>query len=140
MRAPLPAGLLLLLTLAASAHARSRPAMAPDNARQCINRHAIRDQSAESDSKLIFHTGGGKAWRNYLPEPCENLRRINNVDKIKLRSADPDQLCVGDTVEVLDHDGSLLGTLGVGDTQTISCRLGQFEPVSEMSLSEEFRR
>lgn len=127
---------LALLALAALP-AGARQDYAPSSARQCINRHAIRDESAETDSHLILHTGGSKAYRSYLPTPCDGLGHVNNVSNLRFKSADPDRLCQGDTVEILDHDG----TLGVGgDPVTTRCTLGRFEPISEMSLSEELRR
>lgn len=129
--------ILPLLLAFAAAPAAARPEQAPYGAKQCINRDAIRDQSAETDSRLIFHMGGGKAYRSYLPQPCDGLGHINNVSKLRLRSARPDRLCQGDTVEVLDHEG----LLGVGgDPVTTRCTLGPFEPISEMSLSEFIRR
>jgi hypothetical protein len=109
----------------------------PGSARQCISRSEIRDQSAETSSHLILHVGGGKAYRSYLPKPCDDLLHINNVSKLRFRSADPDKLCQGDTAEVLDHDGPLGAG---GDPETVKCTLGRFEGISEMSLSEEFRR
>jgi hypothetical protein len=116
----------------------ARHEIAPDSAsKQCISRHGIRDESAETDSHLIFHAGGSKAYRNYLPEPCDGLGHINNISRLRLKSADPDKLCQGDTVEILDHDGAL----GIGgDPLTTRCALGPFEAITEMSLSESLRR
>jgi hypothetical protein len=109
----------------------------PYSAKQCISSHGIRDESAETDSRLIIHVGGSKAYRNYLPTPCEGLGHINNVSKLRFKSADPDKLCQGDTLQILDHDGPF----GVGgDPQTTRCTLGRFEGISEMSLSEDMRR
>ncbi len=132
--------LALTLALAATAPAGARHERVPSNTHQCISLHAIRDETAESDSRLIFHSGGGSAWRNRLPQECENLRRINNVNKLKLRSTNGEDLCEGDTVEMVDHDGSFLGVVDGGPAQTISCKLGQFEPISEMTLPEDLRR
>lgn len=134
MRA-LPLTMLLLALTALPAQARRE--RVPDSAnKQCINRNAIRDETAESDSRLIFHVGS-RAYRNYLPASCQDLVHINNVGKLRLKSADPDKLCVGDTVEMVDRDG----LLGVGgDPQTTRCTLGSFEPISEMSLTEALRR
>lgn len=134
MRHWLP-GTLILALVATSAGAGSE--RAPYSAKQCISRSAIRDQSAETDSRLILHVGGGKAYRNYLPQPCDELLHINNVSKLHFRSANPDKLCQGDTLELHDHEGPL----GVGgDPQTTHCTLGRFEPITEMSLTEELRR
>jgi len=117
--------------------AQARHEEAPYSAKQCISRHGIRDETAETDSHLIFHAGGSKAYRNYLPAPCDGLGHINNVSKLRIKSADPERLCQGDTVEVLDHDGAL----GIGgDPVTTRCTLGRFEAISEMSLNENIRR
>ncbi len=126
----------ITIALAATVAGAGREAV-PQSAKQCINRSAIREETAETSSHLILHVSGGKAYRNYLPTPCDDLLHINNVSKLRFRSADPDRLCQGDTLEMLDHDGPL----GVGgDPETVKCTLGRFEGVSEMSLSEEFRR
>ncbi|HLZ78132.1 MAG TPA: hypothetical protein VKQ09_02235 [Sphingomonas sp.] len=140
MRALPLATLALTLALAATAPAGARHERLSSGTRQCISLHAIRDETAETDDRLIFHGGGGTAWRNRLPQECENLRRINNLNKLKLRSTNGEELCEGDTVEMVDHDGVALGLIGGGPAQTISCKLGQFEPISEMTLPENIRR
>jgi hypothetical protein len=125
---------LALATLPAGARQRDET---PYSAKQCISRHGIRDETSESDSRLIIHVGGSKAYRNYLPADCDGLGHINNVSKLRFKSADPDKLCQGDTLEILDHDG----LLGVGgDPTTTRCTLGRFEGISEMSLTESLRR
>jgi hypothetical protein len=117
--------------------AGARLEQVPRSAKQCISKSAIRDQSAESNTHLILHVGGGKAYRSYLPTPCDGLGHINNVSTLRFHSADPDKLCQGDTLELMDHSG----TLGIGgDPETVRCTLGRFEPISEMSLSEALRR
>ncbi|WP_037537338.1 hypothetical protein [Sphingomonas sp. PR090111-T3T-6A] len=133
-----PLALVLALSSTSPAGARREHIAAT---RQCIPIHSIRDETAESDSRLIFHVSGGGAFRNHLPEPCEDLLRINNVDKLKLSAVGDVELCEGDNVQVIHHDGSLLGAIGAGGpTREVSCKLGQFEPISEMSLTEELRR
>jgi len=130
------AALAILALTAIPAGARQRDE-APYSAKQCISRHGIRDETSESDSRLIIHVGGSKAYRNYLPADCDGLGHINNVSKLRFKSADPDKLCQGDTLEILDHDG----LLGVGgDPTTTRCTLGRFEGINEMSLSENLRR
>lgn len=134
----MPLALILALSSTSPAGAR-RERIA--STRQCIPLHSIRDETAESDSRLIFHVSGGAAFRNRLPEPCEDLLRINNVDKLKLSAVGDVELCEGDAVQIVHHDGSLLGAIGAGGpTREISCKLGRFEPISEMSLTEELRR
>ncbi|PXA86350.1 hypothetical protein DMC47_34930 [Nostoc sp. 3335mG] len=126
--------LLALTSLPAGARQRDE---APYSAKQCISRHGIRDETSETDGRLILHVGGSKAYRNYLPTPCDGLGHVNNISKMRFRTADPDKLCQGDTLEILDHDGPF----GVGgDPVTTRCTLGRFEGISEMSLSENLRR
>jgi hypothetical protein len=140
MRASTPATLALLLAIGIAMPAGAKQDHAPKNLRQCIGLGLIRAETAETDNRLIFHSGGGQAWRNYLPEPCDNLRRINDSDKLKLNPVNIDQLCEGDTVQIQAHDSSLLGVVGAGDTHEVTCKLGGFEPISEMTLTEELRR
>lgn len=128
---------LLALAIAALPAAARQRDPAPYSAKQCISRHGIRDETAETDSRLIVHVGGSKAYRNYLPASCDGLGHVNNVSKIRFKTADPDRLCQGDTIELLDHDGAL----GIGgDPVTTRCTLGRFEGINEMSLSENLRR
>jgi hypothetical protein len=142
MRTSILAGMtLMLIATTASAPARLHIG-APDSAnRQCISLHAIRDESAEDDGHLIFHVGGSRAYRNYLPRPCDGLRSINDLGKLKLQPQDPGQLCRGDKIELKGTD-SALGVLDVGTSGTgrVSCTLGDFEPINEMSLTEQLRR
>jgi hypothetical protein len=110
----------------------------PRDAKQCISRHAIRGESAETHTQLIFHIGGGKAYRSYLPSPCDDILHVNNISKLRLHSADPDKLCAGDTVELADQD--VLSAVIDSNVAGQKCRVGPFEAISEMSLSEELRR
>lgn len=106
--------------------------------KQCISLKSIRAKGAESDSLLILHAGGSTAYISHLPQPCPNLMAINNVAHAKLQPRG-DQLCAGDTVLV--SDDSILGAVGVGDKDgPAACTLGNFEPVSEMTLTEALRR
>ena len=139
MRALPFASLALMLALAATMPATARKEREPSHTKQCISLHGIRDETAENDQRLIFHSGGGAAYRNRLPEPCDNLRRINDSGKLKLHSTNGEELCEGDTFEMVDKNGSLFGLLG-DPTQTQSCKLGRFEPMSEMTLPEDLRR
>jgi len=140
MRALPLAALALMSALTTTVPAGAREERLAPGSRECISLHAIRDETAEADDRLIFHTGGGKAWRNRLPEPCEGLRSINSLGKLKLNSTNGEQMCVGDSVQVTGRSGKLLGLLGGDKGSGASCKLGQFEPLSEMSLPEDLRR
>jgi len=132
------AALALLLTTTATMPAGARHASDLTRGRECIDLGAIRTETAETDDSLIFHAGGDTAYRSQLPASCDHLLRINNVDKLKLHPRG-DRLCRGDTVEVIDHDSIIGGLAGNGE-QAITCKLGGFEGISEMSLSEQLRR
>jgi hypothetical protein len=106
--------------------------------RDCIPQHTIRAETAETESSLIFHTNGGRAYRNALPAPCDGLLGVNDLGTLGLKGTD-DQLCAGDVVW-MKHAGiaSALGVAGAPDDA--GCKLGAFEPISEMSLTEALRR
>jgi hypothetical protein len=134
------AALLLtaLMLFAAAAPGLAATERVPRSAKQCISRQAIRGESAETHTHLIFHVGGGKAYRSYLPSPCDDILHVNNISKLRLHTADPDRLCVGDTIELADQ--GVLSSVIDSDVAGQKCRVGPFEPISEMSLTEELRR
>jgi hypothetical protein len=104
--------------------------------RDCIPRHSVRDETAESETSLIFHGKGGRAYRNTLPAPCDGLTSLNNLGKLGLRSKDDDLLCAGDLVWLEQK-----GLFSASDSnEEAACKLGTFESISEMSLSEFLRR
>lgn len=126
----------LILTTAFPAATRDRGVYT--GGKQCISLQSIRAKSAESNSRLILHVGGSSAYINHLPQPCDNLMAVNNVAHVKLQPRG-DRLCAGDTILV--SDDSILSVVGAGDKDgATSCTLGNFEPVSEMTLSEDLRR
>src|ERR1700754_1634290 len=69
-----------------------------NHGKDCISRHAIRTETAESDTSLIFHANGGRAYRNTLPDPCDGLSKINDTADLAIESKDEDLLCAGDLV------------------------------------------
>jgi hypothetical protein len=138
MRAlPFAAAALILFTAAAPLGAGllgAKPEL-----RECITVSHIRAETAETDVSLLFHADGSRVFRNHLPAPCDRLMLVNNIDTLKLHSRG-EQLCRGDTVQVIDH-GSPLGLIDGGNSeQTITCKLGGFEPTTEMMVTEELRR
>lgn len=107
-----------------------------DHGRDCIPLRSIRAETAESDSSLIFHTKGDRTYRNTLPAPCEGLKSLNNLGELGLRAKEEDLLCAGDIVWLKPNDLFSAGS----DSDAATCKLGSFEPISEMSLSEFLRR
>lgn len=138
MRAlPLVAATLLLTATAAwplgARHLASGGAL-----KECIATSHIRTETAETDGSLLFHADGSRVYRNHLPLPCERLLRINNIDTLKLPPHD--KLCRGDVVQVIDHGGPLSVIDGGDNAQALDCKLGGFEPTTEMMVTEELRR
>ena len=99
-------------------------------------RHAIRTETAESDTSLIFHANGGRAYRNTLPAPCDGLTRVNDTADMGIESSDPDLLCAGDLVWL--KDCKIFSASD--DGASARCKLGTFEPITEMALTENLRR
>jgi hypothetical protein len=126
---------LTTILLAAVAIAPAHADLFGSHAKDCIPRHAIRAESAESETSLIFHTSGGRAYRNTLPEPCDGLKSVNNTSNLGIDAKDPDMLCAGDLVWL---EGNKI--FGASDDDNTRCKLGTFEPITEMSLTENLRR
>jgi hypothetical protein len=134
----LSAAALLALAVAHPAAARTRHIYT--GGKECIAIDSIRAKSAEADDRLILHANGSRAYISHLPTPCPNLMSVNNVAHVKLIPRG-DRLCTGDKIQV--SDDSILGAVGLGndnDGKPATCTLGNFEPVSEMTLEESLRR
>ena len=129
---------LLTMVLAITSVTPIEARILGDHGKDCIPLRSIRAETAESDSSLIFHTKGDRAYRNTLPAPCEGLKSLNNLGELGLRAKEEDLLCAGDLVWLKTNDLFSAGSEADGDTAT--CKLGSFEPISEMSLSEFLRR
>lgn len=98
--------------------------------------HHRRAESADAHDRLILHVGGG-AEVSHLPAPCDGLLAINDVARLHLQPKNG-RYCEGDDFTVGE---GLMSAVGVGGNRELTrCTLGPFEGVSEMSLSEEFRR
>ena len=126
-----------LLLLAAMASSPAAAGIFGSHTKDCIPRHAIRAETAESETSLIFHAKGAQAYRNTLPAPCEGLTSINSLSELAMRSKDDDLLCAGDLVW-LEKKG--LFSAGDGAGEASACKLGSFEGISETSLTEFLRR
>ncbi len=126
-----------LLLLAAMASSPAGAGILGSHSRDCIPRHSIRTETAESETSLIFHAKGSQAYRNTLPVPCDGLTSINSLSELAMRSKDDDLLCAGDLIW-LEKKG--LFSAGDGDGEASACKLGSFEGISETSLTEFLRR
>jgi hypothetical protein len=121
---------LLTLPLAALALAactqerpREKPATSPaakvvGKAESCIPITRYRETRIRDDWTIDFIAGGGKVWRNTLPNRCSGLRA---ADKFTYETS-LSQLCSTDIIYILHDYG---GTLQRG----AGCGLGKFVPV-----------
>ena len=112
--------------------AASRPTFR--GGKQCVVASYVRAESADADDRLILHIGS-QASISHLPEPCDGLQRINNLGALRLVPKNG-RYCAGDSFTVT---GGMMTVVGL-DSGTSHCTLGPFEQVSEMTLSEGFRR
>lgn len=128
---------LSLLLLAATLSSPVSAGIFGSHTRDCIPRHSIRAETAESETSLIFHARGTQAYRNTLPAPCDGLVGINNLSELAMRSKDEDLLCAGDLVWLRQK-----GLFSASDSndEASACKLGSFEGISEASLTESLRR
>lgn len=107
--------------------------------RQCIPIKSIKAESAETSASLIFHANDGSAYRNRLEAPCDGVMDVNNLGELGLKPKDGTQLCAGDAVWM--QRSGVQSALGMGkDADQETCKLGTFEKISEMSLTEFLRR
>ena len=105
--------------------------------KQCVAASSVRAESALGDDRLVLHANS-RALISHLPAPCDGLMSVNSVGKLGLQAKDG-KYCAGDSF-TLGGEG-LLSAVGLGgDRGPTRCTLGPFEGVSEMTLSEEFRR
>jgi hypothetical protein len=128
---------LSLLLLAATLSSSARAGILRSHAKDCIPRHAIRAETAGSETSLIFHAKGTQAYRNTLPAPRDRLIGLNSLSELTIRSKDDDLLCAGDLVW-LEQKG--LFSAGASNDDASACKLGSFEGISEMLLTEFLRR
>lgn len=114
---------LAILALAATASvatARDRNAI-PEatpigKAVSCVPLQSIRSTRVHGDRTIDFHMGGGKVYRNTLPNSCPGLgfeERFSYKTSLS-------QLCSVDIITVLQSPGL---------NQGASCGLGEFQPI-----------
>jgi hypothetical protein len=115
---------------------RRRTAKPFKGGKECVQASDVRAESADTHDRLILHVGSG-AMVSHLPAPCDGLLGVNNLAKLHLQAKNG-KYCAGDNFAVGE---GLAEAVGIGgDRDSTKCTLGPFEGVSEMSLSEEFRR
>ncbi len=109
-----------LIVVASAATARDRNAV-PEatpigDAVDCVQLRSIQSTSVHGDSTIDFHMGGGKVFRNTLPNSCPSL----GFEERFLYKTSLSQLCSVDIITVLTSPDL---------SQGASCGLGKFQPV-----------
>jgi hypothetical protein len=112
--------ILSLAMIAGAATARDRNAI-PEatpvgDPVSCVSLQNIRSTQVHGDSTIDFHMGGGKVYRNTLPNSCPSL----GFEERFLYKTSLSQLCSVDIITVLQSPGL---------SQGASCGLGKFQPV-----------
>ncbi len=111
---------LVLATVAGTAVARVRntpPEATPiGKALDCVPLRNIRSTRVYGDSTIDFDMGGGKIYRNTLPNSCPRL----GFEERFLYKTSLSQLCSVDIITVLSSPDLSQGP---------SCGLGKFQPI-----------
>ena len=102
---------------------------ADDGYERCVNTRLIRSMSVVNDRNIVFNMRGGKIYLNSLPGNCPGLAR----EKRFSYESHTGVLCKSDRI-------SLINETGIGLQMGRSCRLGQFELVTEQDLVDMFKR
>jgi hypothetical protein len=123
LRPILPLAVLALAACQQSTNSTPRPSKAPaarvvGEAVSCLPITSIRSSQVHDDRTIDFDTGGGKLYRNTLPNSCPGL----GFEEAFTYETSLSQLCSTDIIYVLQRYGSEVRR-GAG------CGLGQFVPV-----------
>jgi hypothetical protein len=118
------------ILVAGTATARDRNAV-PEatpvgDAVSCVNLRSIQSTQVHGDSTIDFHMGGGKVYRNTLPNSCPSL----GFEERFLYKTSLSQLCSVDIITVLQSPGLSRGA---------SCGLGKFQPVKLIKGTSDAR-
>jgi hypothetical protein len=117
MRKLVIAATVLLATAATARDRNAVPEATPTGkAIDCVQLRSIQSTSVHGDSVIDFHMGGGKVYRNTLPNSCPSL----GFEERFLYKTSLSQLCSVDIITVLQSPGL---------SQGASCGLGKFQPV-----------
>jgi hypothetical protein len=92
----------------------------------CVQLRSIQSTSVHGDSTIDFHMGGGKVYRNTLPNSCPSL----GFEERFLYKTSLSQLCSVDIITVLQSPGLSQGP---------SCGLGKFQPVKLIKGTSDAR-
>ena len=110
-----------VLAVAAPALARDRdavPEATPTGpARSCVSIVQLQQSLVRSDRVIDFDVGGGRYYRNTLPNDCPGL----NSERRFAYQTSLSQLCSTDIITVFSTSPPMRGA---------SCGLGEFQPVT----------
>jgi hypothetical protein len=125
------AALAIILTTTASASLARDRNVAPEaiplgDPVDCVQLRSIQSTSVHGDSTIDFHMGGGKVYRNTLPNSCPSL----GFEERFLYKTSLSQLCSVDIITVLQSPGL---------SQGASCGLGKFQPVKLIKGASDAR-
>ncbi len=109
---------LIMTASAATARDRSTPPEATPvgDAVDCVQLRNVRSTRVYGDSTIDFDLGGGRVYRNTLPNSCPSL----GFEERFLYKTSLSQLCSVDIITVLQSPGL---------SQGASCGLGKFQPI-----------
>ena len=112
-------GLGIAFCLASTALAAGSPSKQPkdDGGQTCINLKPVDQTYVINDFIIVYHTRGGKLYKNTLPRRCNTLGRQGAFSTLLTT---PYRLCRGDI-------------LTVSLTQN-NCALGDFHEITEQDL------
>jgi len=89
---------------------------------ECVRTMILRTPEIIDDDTIVFHATRKRHYLNRLPSTCRGLERQGRITYTK-----DSTLCANDWFNLLERSGTGLA-LG------ISCRLGEFELISEQQL------
>lgn len=94
---------------------------------RCISTNRLEDTKIVDDETVLFYMRNNVIYQNVLPNECRTLKRSGQF-MYELRSS---QLCSTDMITVLDRFGPSL-------RRGMTCRLGEFLPISELEADALF--
>ena len=109
----------------------AQPAVAEEkliDKEQCVRLSSIDSTRVVDDQNILFYMKNGDVYRNELPRRCPGLA----VEDTFMYRTSLNQLCNVDIITVLR-------SMGFGFQPGISCGLGMFERIDELTAEELLR-
>jgi hypothetical protein len=95
---------------------------------QCVSLRRIDRTRIVDEQNIIFYMKNGDIYRNQLPRRCPGLSERNSF----MYRTSLNQLCNVDIITVLQN-------IGFGFSPGMSCGLGMFVPIDELTVQELMR-